>query len=433
MNKYDFGYELLPGSTNDWAFHQVEANTHVLEIGSSNGNLIFHLTREKCCIADIVEINEEAGQEAARFARVACIGDVEGDLEKGYWFSKLSGNSYDYIIILDVLEHIRNPEEILKNLEQLLSENGTILLSVPNIAHNSLLLNLLQNKFMYTSVGLLDNTHIHFYTYDTLKQMLHGVGLVTETEEVIQKEVGENEIPTNYGNLPSAVESYLKTRPLGTAYQYLFKVKRGTEQSHVILQYKEDKHYAVIVFQNSRVIYENAINPRDKIVAEITLNEPSKSLRLDPLDKNCIVTNWEIQGFDKDNKIVKTASVQFTGNMLGKKMVFYDDDPQIYVAWEEPVSSISFQYDLEIFDNDALRALVNQKDYIRELEAECQATEQLRSELDAERQASGQLRSELEAEHRVSAQWKESYESLRDELMNHKGKSAWKVINGKMF
>lgn len=58
---------------------------------------------------------------------------------------------------------------------------------------------------------------------------------------------------------------------------------------------------------------------------------------------------------------------------------------------------------------------------------------QIQEELEAERQASGQLRSELEAEHRVSAQWKESYESLRDELMNHKGKSAWKVINGKMF
>lgn len=369
MNKYDFGHELHPGSTNEWAFHQVEANSHVLEIGSSNGNLVSHLTGEKGCTADIVEISEEAGREAARFARAACIGDVEGDLNGTRWFEKLSGNRYDYIIILDVLEHIRNPEETLGRLRDLLREDGTILLSVPNIAHNAVLLNLLQNKFEYTNVGLLDNTHIHFYTYESLKQMLNHAGLVTETEEVLQKQVPETEIPADYGALPAAVESYLRTRPLGTAYQYLFRVKRGGVQPDVALAYKADTPYAVVVFREDSVVYKNAVNPRSRVAGELMLDEPALTLRLDPLDKNCIITNWEFRGYDKANNPVQIASVDLTGNMLGNQMAFYDDDPQIHLEWKKRVSRFSFQYDIAIFDNEALPALAAQGDHIRELEA----------------------------------------------------------------
>lgn len=437
MNKYDFGYSLLPGSTNDWAFQQVEAGARVLEIGSSNGNLISHLTREKGCVADIVEIDGEAGQQAARFARTACIGELEGDLQKEYWRAKLSGNRYDYIIILDVLEHICNPEQVLGMLVKLLDDNGTILLSVPNIAHNSVLLGLLQNEFNYTPVGLLDNTHIHFYTYESLKQMLQNVGLTAETEEVIQKEVEDTEISERYGRLPSAVESYLKTRPLGTAYQYLFKVKRGLAQAGVRLQYQEDQHYTVVAFQGDTVIYERRINPRNRVEGKFAWKEPLCSLRLDPLDKNCVIKDWGIQGFDKDNTQVEITSLQFTGNALNDRIIFYDDDPQIYVDWEKSVTSVSFWYTIEVFDTDALRVLVDERDYVRALQAGCQESVQLRTELEtkhqevrqlhtdleAERQHSNQLRLELENECRTTAQQHVDLETLHQALLQQKRQS----------
>lgn len=368
MNKYDFGYELHPGSTIEWAYHLISPNSLVLEVGPSNGNLISHLTQEKGCTADIVEISEESGQEAAQFARIACLGEIEGNLERDEWVRKLSQYKYDYIVILDVLEHVFEPEKVLVKLRELLCDDGTILMSVPNIAHNSILINLLTNKFVYTPVGLLDNTHIHFYTYESLKELLNEVGLVTKTEEVIQKQVGENEVPAYYGNLPADIESYLKTRPLGTAYQYLFQIKKGTVQPTVELCYTEDKNYSVVAFLENAVIYSLDVNPLKTITGSFMLEQPASALRLDPLDKNCILEDWEIQGYDSNDNIVNIISFQFTGNSLNGKMVFYDDDPQIFIEWASQISRVQFRYKLDVFDNDALRIIMDQKDYIRELE-----------------------------------------------------------------
>lgn len=68
------------------------------------------------------------------------------------------------------MEHLHDPAEVLRRVKILLSDEGVILLSVPNIAHNAILLELMQNEFPYKKVGLLDDTHIHFFTYYSLKK-----------------------------------------------------------------------------------------------------------------------------------------------------------------------------------------------------------------------------------------------------------------------
>ena len=79
------------------------------------------------------------------------------------WYDCIEGKRYDYIVILDVLEHLRNPQGVLNKVRECLQINGKILLSVPNLAHNAVLLKLLNDDFPYTELGLLDNTHVHFF------------------------------------------------------------------------------------------------------------------------------------------------------------------------------------------------------------------------------------------------------------------------------
>ena len=65
---------------------------------------------------------------------------VDGNLNTDTWYHNLQPEKYDYVISLDVLEHLENPEHVLQNLKKLLKESGKILLSVPNLAHNAVIL-----------------------------------------------------------------------------------------------------------------------------------------------------------------------------------------------------------------------------------------------------------------------------------------------------
>lgn len=374
MNKYDFGYKLIEGSTIEWAYSQISSGSVVLELGPSNGNLIYHLTSEKGCIADIVEIDEEAGTQAARYARNSCLGEKDGNLEKDIWFQKLQGNEYDYIIILDVLEHIRNAEKMLDKLRGLLKPEGIIFLSIPNIAHNAVIMNLMLNKFEYTPVGLLDDTHVHFYTYNSIKQMLNTVGLITIEEKVIQEDVGKNEIAVDYGVLPSNVEAYLKTRAMGTAYQFLLTIQKGKIQPQVELEYKEELMYEAVAFnaKNGDIIGETKLNPLNVVNLECHLKEKTDLIRIDPLDANCILANIKIEGIIGNSERRKLEIKEFTGNQINDLYIFYDNDPQIYVEVTEEIEKLCFYCDVLAFDDEGIGKISEMRDVIRGYQADMQ-------------------------------------------------------------
>ncbi len=372
MNKYDFGYDLQAGSTIEWAFDLVPKGSRVLELGPSNGNLVYHLKHDKCCEADIVEIDEEAGIDAARYARTSCIGNIEGNLERREWYEKLKGNSYDYIIVLDVLEHIRNPEEVLVLLNELLCDDGKILLSIPNIAHNSVIMKLLTNSFDYTSVGLLDDTHVHFYTYSTVQSMLKRSGLSIQNAEARKIKVGFNEIDVQYGQLPREVEAYLKVRPLQIAYQFLIVAgKKCDVSTPVPLYYEDDREYETCVIDpsNGDLLVVEKVNPSKGICISFDVEGKYSVLRLDPLDVNCILSNVSIIGYDDSGESEELKIEAFTGNLLGDKFVFYHDDPQIYITIPENIGRIKFSAQCDAFDSTALTKLEDMRDEYRLLQA----------------------------------------------------------------
>ncbi len=162
MGKYDFELDLYDENTISWIAQSVEAGSDVLEFGPANGRLTRYLKEKKGCHVDIVEIDEESGSEAAQYAEVSYIGDEEGDIEKYYWLS--DNKKYDFIIFADVLEHLIHSDEVLKRCRRVIKENGKILVSIPNAAHNSVIIELFNDEFSYNPTGILDNTHVHFFT-----------------------------------------------------------------------------------------------------------------------------------------------------------------------------------------------------------------------------------------------------------------------------
>jgi 2-polyprenyl-3-methyl-5-hydroxy-6-metoxy-1,4-benzoquinol methylase len=102
------------------------------------------------------ELNKTVAQIASHYVNVLP-GDVE---EKVNYFNV----TYDYIILGNVLEHIHNPEDILKTLKTWLKPEGRFIISLPNIMHISVVMPLLRGRFEYKGEGVLDRTHLRFFT-----------------------------------------------------------------------------------------------------------------------------------------------------------------------------------------------------------------------------------------------------------------------------
>lgn len=84
---------------------------------------------------------------------------------------------FDYIICADVLEHLRNPKGALKRFEPFLKEDGCMLISIPNVRHYGVIMMLaLEGRFDYAADGILDSTHLRFFTRDTAKEMIEDSG-----------------------------------------------------------------------------------------------------------------------------------------------------------------------------------------------------------------------------------------------------------------
>ena len=153
------------------ALHKANRSSYVLEIGCDCGvNLLW--VKHHYPNADLygVEINASAARIANCIARVT-MGNIE---ERQMDFG---GITFDYIIFGDVLEHLRDPEGTLTYCKGFLNEGGSILASIPNVMHVSVVRDLINGNFTYADQGLLDRTHIHFFTYKEILRMLMRTGL----------------------------------------------------------------------------------------------------------------------------------------------------------------------------------------------------------------------------------------------------------------
>lgn len=141
----------------------------VLEIGTATGYLTAEMVKLGCRVTG-VEQDVEMANVAAEHCDQMLVGDIET-------LSLEQFGNYDAIILGDILEHVRNPTAILKNLTGLLKPGGKVLMSLPNVANIWVRLNLLFGRFNYSRVGILDESHLRFFTLQTSKKLAQDSGL----------------------------------------------------------------------------------------------------------------------------------------------------------------------------------------------------------------------------------------------------------------
>ncbi|MBI1756927.1 MAG: methyltransferase domain-containing protein, partial [Fimbriimonas ginsengisoli] len=81
----------------------------------------------------------------------------------------LPARHFDCVIFGDTLEHLKEPEALLRRLRRHVKRDGLLIANVPNIAHWSVIVELLQGRFPYAEAGLLDRTHLRFFTPESVE------------------------------------------------------------------------------------------------------------------------------------------------------------------------------------------------------------------------------------------------------------------------
>lgn len=167
--------EYFEGQRSDVADFVPADCKRVLDVGCGYGGLGRSLRARGVSHIFGVEINSDA---ASRL----------DDVYSGYWIGDVEQVTlpadigvFDCIVFADVLEHLRDPWGTLQRYLQWLKPGGYVVLSVPNVRNLALLYRLIvQGRWEYEDSGLLDRTHLRFFTRHSITEMLEGAGLTVE-------------------------------------------------------------------------------------------------------------------------------------------------------------------------------------------------------------------------------------------------------------
>jgi SAM-dependent methyltransferase len=141
----------------------------ILEVGTASGYLGKFLREHGHSVIGI-ELDPDAAARARPFYEEMCVGDLET-------FRFPWRGEFDWILLADVLEHLRDPMAVLARAIPCLKPSGKLLISIPNIANIVIRLGLLAGRFDYAERGILDRTHLRFFTLRSLLQTLDRAGL----------------------------------------------------------------------------------------------------------------------------------------------------------------------------------------------------------------------------------------------------------------
>lgn len=171
MSNYsDSSFSTDPNSSWYKIFQYIEKGSKVLDIGCSSGNFGKVLIEEKGCVVDGIELDLDDYKVAKKHLRNVYHLNIETDN-----LDEIS-DTYDYIYFGDVIEHLVTPAPTLRRIHHLLKPNGQLVFSIPNMAHLSVRLMVLQGSIIRGETGLLDKTHLHFYTTAEVERVLKEAG-----------------------------------------------------------------------------------------------------------------------------------------------------------------------------------------------------------------------------------------------------------------
>ncbi len=437
-NKYQYDFVLdkdtvaQEETSHTLILRQIKEGTRVLECGPGGGIMTRYLKEELNCNVTILEIDRKLFKKAMQYAEAGlCV-----NLEKDDWMSKLEDESFDYILYADVLEHLHDPVKVLKKMQRFLKQNGRVILSVPNVAHGDIIMNLLQDQFTYMPLGLLDNTHVHLFAYESLHTMIKEAGYYTAYETCVTVPLFHSEQSQflaggNKKNLSQALLSH----PTRYAYQFICTLSkdRCEMDSDVILRNQRMGEQDGLISSLQRTFQATCFydmgtgySPKNREVLtytesshiELSFQVPAgvRRIRFDPIDGHCcILRGLEVfsnQGIHKCRNL--------NGATVDNLEIFYTTDPQLEIEFTLCPAYLNIRTDLIITEDPMMFSMMSSCMSIDKTKTELEAeVTEMKNQLTKSSEALAQQQEEAEAEKQNLQQTissrEEAMENLRQE------------------
>ncbi len=162
-----------PDDAHSVLMRLIPPGSRVLELGCASGYLSGYMESSLGCRVTGLE----ADPAATAIARTRCSEVHTVDLDAPDALNAARSSApYDVLLAAAVLEHLKYPERILEQAHDLLTPGARVIVSLPNVAHWRIRLNLLLGRFDYSDYGVMDRTHLRLYTVKTGRELLTGAG-----------------------------------------------------------------------------------------------------------------------------------------------------------------------------------------------------------------------------------------------------------------
>ena len=216
---YEYDIELDSDTAPARVLRMIEPGSRVLEIGAGPGSITKRLIDTLKCDVVALEVEPTAIKKLKEF----CPKVYSMDLNDSHWSKKLIQDEglFDYVIAADVLEHVYDPWAVLGGMRELLSERGSVILSVPHVGHAAILGCLVDEDMQYGPWGLLDKTHIRFFGVKNVQALYNSQAMAIEEAQFVVRTPEMTELVKTWQRLPSDVQEALQRNKFSHVYQII--------------------------------------------------------------------------------------------------------------------------------------------------------------------------------------------------------------------
>ncbi len=263
-NSYTYNDDMLEAISKDEASplnriaNLIKDGNKVLDVGAGNGLLGRYIKyTKKNIVIDGIEPNQFAANIAKTEYRKFYVGYVQDFL------AEMLEEKYDYIVFADVIEHIQDPIVSLGSFFSQLPEGTKIVISTPNIAFGSIRLSLMNGNFQYVDSGILEKTHLRFYTKSTLLALVGELNLKVETFSYLMRNFNRTEIDLSQIKINPFLLNLVSKDELSHVYQFLIVLSTGgilksNKEFDEILCYGKKIKYPILDYYLKPLISKNA-------------------------------------------------------------------------------------------------------------------------------------------------------------------------------
>lgn len=305
---------------------QIKPNSTVLEFGCGAGATTSYLKNKLNCNMRIVEYVPEAFEIAKEHAVDGYCGDAD-TLE---WYEQFKDVKFDTIIFCDVLEHLRRPAEALKCCKELLKDDGKILTCIPNTCNGALLAEMYGDNFHYSPFGLLDDTHVHLFSYNSTCRMVADLGLEIILYDLICKPLEETEFRIYPNILPKGVMETIRNKPMANVYQFMFTFAKPNQGHEIVNRMEERIGFTSKMLINDKYgfpvqSFDACVINKKKINLTLNINKKiNTSIDIVPMyNSGCILENVKVikDGVESD--------FNTNAHLIDGKCIFLNNDDVI--------------------------------------------------------------------------------------------------------